>query len=639
MSTFVNEHVNKLNSSLSSIFQNQACVRIEQTGAQSPEIALKQSDWNLFLALASQSIDLSQNSTLPQIDNVKHYLDLYLSQQLDDRNSTLEWLFIAKSVVAVYGQLLERVLNSTLPLSQSIQYWNGIYGSSLNEMYYAFQTIPSRAISLTMNTVGAMRETQLGLGHLLRSSEHVLASLFPLGNGSHPRTNPMGLTTRRTSPVFHVFSAKRPYIAQLIHEEVGYKKQMLERLRAHQATRLGLLMKMTPRFEAGKELDREICKCIKLMQCVTDHCETADQQQKIDVQGIIDVLQTSSLASTTDADVRSAAKELRGLIDRLDRYSVNLNTVHGRYQPPSALVRYWIPGLFMYVGGRMVANYAFNRKDEIQRWLWELGTTARDFAINWIWEPMLKVWDTIRLKDERLGVLGKEGLRSDLESLERMVIHFAQDHFHLTGAEAEQLAMKVREGDLSLVLKAYEQEIKSPVRNAIAGDLIRTLLIQVQKTKVDVDLALNALDKLLKSNELNFAFLAVAPSMLLSWGSISWLKTVYQSRTGQHVGKVGQPIRETMRRVQRLFDLSLVERQNHEDLKCESQGTLLCEVHLLRIYAQQLPRRRSIRDHFLEDLRDLEDTHLTVTQKLSVISRMSRTWDFLQPKSALKGEL
>jgi hypothetical protein len=33
------------------------------------------------------------------------------------------------------------------------------------------------------------------------------------------------------------------------------------------------------------------------------------------------------------------------------------------------------------------------------------------------------------------------------------------------------------------------------------------MLIQVQKTKVDVDLAMSALDKLLKSNELNFAFL------------------------------------------------------------------------------------------------------------------------------------
>lgn len=47
------------------------------------------------------------------------------------------------------------------------------------------------------------------------------------------------------------------------------------------------------------------------------------------------------------------------------------------------------------------------------------------------------------------------------------------------------------------------------MRNVIAGDLLQTILIQVQKTKVDVDLAMSALDKLLKSNELNFAFLGM----------------------------------------------------------------------------------------------------------------------------------
>jgi len=47
------------------------------------------------------------------------------------------------------------------------------------------------------------------------------------------------------------------------------------------------------------------------------------------------------------------------------------------------------------------------------------------------------------------------------------------------------------------------------LRNAITGDLLQTIFIQVQKTKVDVDLAMSALDKLLKSNELNFAFLGM----------------------------------------------------------------------------------------------------------------------------------
>lgn len=48
----------------------------------------------------------------------------------------------------------------------------------------------------------------------------------------------------------------------------------------------------------------------------------------------------------------------------------------------------------------------------------------------------------------------------------------------------------------------------------ILGDLLQTMLIQVQKTKVDVDLAMSALDKLLKSNELNFAFLGKIVAIL-----------------------------------------------------------------------------------------------------------------------------
>ena len=68
-----------------------------------------------------------------------------------------------------------------------------------------------------------------------------------------------------------------------------------------------------------------------------------------------------------------------------------------------------------------------------------------------------------------------------------------------------------------------------------------------------------------------------------------------------------------------------------EQLDCKSHGILLCEIHLLRIYALQLPRRHSIRDYFMEDLRDLENPKLTVAQKLNVVTRMSRSWNFLQP--------
>ena len=40
----------------------------------------------------------------------------------------------------------------------------------------------------------------------------------------------------------------------------------------------------------------------------------------------------------------------------------------------------------------------------------------------------------------------------------------------------------------------------------IRGNLVRALLIQVQKTKVDVELAVNGIDALLRSQELVFGY-------------------------------------------------------------------------------------------------------------------------------------
>lgn len=53
------------------------------------------------------------------------------------------------------------------------------------------------------------------------------------------------------------------------------------------------------------------------------------------------------------------------------------------------------------------------------------------------------------------------------------------------------------------------------------------MLIQVQKTKVDLELAMAALDKLLKSNELNFAFLAVGPSLFIVYLLCSWMERIW----------------------------------------------------------------------------------------------------------------
>lgn len=52
-----------------------------------------------------------------------------------------------------------------------------------------------------------------------------------------------------------------------------------------------------------------------------------------------------------------------------------------------------------------------------------------------------------------------------------MVTEFARDHYHLPEDQVETLISRVQEGDMSVILKAYEEEIKHPLKNALKGTL------------------------------------------------------------------------------------------------------------------------------------------------------------------------
>lgn len=67
-------------------------------------------------------------------------------------------------------------------------------------------------------------------------------------------------------------------------------------------------------------------------------------------------------------------------------------------------------------------------------------------------------------------------------------------------------------------MRCYENELKNPIKNALFGQLARTLLVQVQKLKVDTEGALLQLDQILRANELNMAFIAAIPALILGVG-------------------------------------------------------------------------------------------------------------------------
>jgi nuclear control of ATPase protein 2 len=65
-----------------------------------------------------------------------------------------------------------------------------------------------------------------------------------------------------------------------------------------------------------------------------------------------------------------------------------------------------------------------------------------------------------------------------------MTLSLSADKLGYNDSQLRELSERIRAGDLTPVLRVYEEDIKSPVKNAFAGSLVRSLLIQIQKTKV-----------------------------------------------------------------------------------------------------------------------------------------------------------
>lgn len=240
--------------------------------------------------------------------------------------------------------------------------------------------------------------------------------------------------------------------------------------------------------------------------------ETGDFESTITSRTREDPLDELSRQPSEDLRVASTSEVIDQLsqiltegLPSFDRISQETLQQHAK---PSRMIRYWLPAAALFISSSTILRIIVNRKAEVLQWIRDFGSTVIDFWNNWVIEPTKKVIRTIRHDEgSEVSIMSKRSLEGDRDSLERMVVDFAVDNpdgGSLSEVEVADIRTKVHEGDLTPVLKAYERELKSPLYGSVRGNLIRTLLIQVQKTKVDVEVAMGGIDSLLKSQELVF---------------------------------------------------------------------------------------------------------------------------------------
>ncbi|KAI8846581.1 ATP synthase regulation protein NCA2-domain-containing protein [Chytridium lagenaria] len=342
------------------------------------------------------------------------------------------------------------------------------------------------------------------------------------------------------------------------------------------------------------------------------------------------LLSTISKSSHTKVSNKDLYQRTLRCLDIVKQLPQILTLSQRPFNPPSFLQRAWLP-FAATTAAYLLARSSISFSD-IHSLYSATVETVYNFAVEWVVRPIRDILETIRHKEGRLALMGSESLNSDLESLQRMVVAFAKDHGVVVGGDAlEALAQSVQRGDLTVVLERYEEDIKSPLQKALSGDLIRSLLIQVQKGKVDLELAMSALDKLLKANELNFAFLAVAPTLLLIYFGTVQVEAYIRRQRAVGMGRVVDVVRASLRQIETILVRSSEHVENpttHTRIAPLESGLLICEIAQLRsVITSNVKTREGAA--MLEDLKDLTDIDAMVGRKNAALMRMKEGLMFM----------
>ena len=437
-----------------------------------------------MLSTASSSRTLLHPNTI--CATLSHISGTFAPDSEDSRvDSTrlqeLEWLLVSKATTQIYGIILNALLEQTIPLGNEIGYWDQVLGSYRYFGLYTVQTSPVRIWYWANDIYG---EAWQQLQRIRTSGEdaeetrmlsvaHRWRQFYALLKDSVRARSLADMQSEILSPL------------TMSRLEARSKKNHIKRLREMSASGLGILMDEGMIFDTDEEapvstIDSSnskeewrsvVSKSISLMEIVLQNIHTlelgASEFEETVFMNVEDESQLSHQHSTGKQS-RSRVSRLANRLQVILRVHMpthinsctELATEYGR---PSCLVRYWLPVLALCLSSGTLLRLLVNRQVEIVTWIRGFGTTSVDFWTNWVVEPMKKVVRTIRHdKDSEIAIMSRASLKGDRESLERMVVDFAMDNpnisagLPLSDLEISAIRAKVREGDLTPVLRAYE---------------------------------------------------------------------------------------------------------------------------------------------------------------------------------------
>lgn len=330
----------------------------------------------------------------------------------------------------------------------------------------------------------------------------------------------------------------------------------------------------------------------------------------------------------------------RAQIQFRDGFALAMKTT----RPPSKWRRRWlqlsIAAICMGTGGVWVVN----NQEEFRAALKTLQLAFTDFFTEHMIEPIQAIVGEV-LFNQKPEIQDPAALQDTKMSLQRMLSDFVRD----TNPNVSQVELQriMDNMDMSVVSLQYEKQLSSAIRNIMTGDIVRMLLIQVQFIKKELMVAMGAIDELMHANQLNLQMMATVPTFIVFGGFYKLLRQLFHQiykRTSERIyydpGEIAGMLRNTLRDIERLLN-----KQNRspngsngadEYLGEQDVGFLVLLLHQLRdlFESHRVLFEEEVQERFEEDLNDLIEEGLLVSQQLAVIQRMFHSHPFLQRTKA-----
>lgn len=413
------------------------------------------------------------------------------------------------AVLTLNHEVCTRLVHQTISYYQDLLYWEAVQLSRWRTLWYGLQIAPVKLYQMALDILNQV---------LVRQEFDALAQDRPLadqfGQAQH---------------LVRVFVGKAvEVVTQLVSDAnpiVLFKKDSLT---THDwlKDRVVSLYKFPLTLVRGEirsrvehihaELDAKYAALGRLIESLP----TAEPQ----VSDFTDTVQTfnvAELVKVAGTSGSTTSEQLAALVQWAQTPAAVTST------RPAWLVRYWpVVALALRVGPGLT-HTAITEREQILAWLkHNVIDTFVGFWANWVIAPVNNMLGILR-SDElaELSITTKESLQSDLDSLERMVVDYVVD-YEATARTPElvrQIHTSVASGDLTALMANYEKDLKNPVRLALRGLLVRALLIQIQKTKVDGAVAISGIDRLLKSQQLVFGVVSILPSLFVLYQAYQYL--------------------------------------------------------------------------------------------------------------------